>query len=190
MGGIGGVTPTGPGLQLNPFLEAGRRSLDDELAARLAGITPGREQLLAQGRLQEARLGTNEGLDRRRMMEMLAERGALGGGVQRIDEGNLATDYLRQRQDLAQMIAEGLAGFSGEEADARGDFQRGLSELYLEAASQQANDPYSPTGAANRNPRPGTPRRRRRRPNADRNARVGRQQRNRRRRRRRTGGGS
>jgi hypothetical protein len=166
--GGGGITPGPPqgsgsqvgtgtgGLPLDPAFEAGRRALEDELAAYLAGIAPQRDALLAQGNLAEARLGTNEGLDRRRMMDMLAERGAVGGGVQRFDEGNLATDYARQRQDLASQLAQGLAGFAGQEGEARGGYQRGLMELLLASAANAANSPYTPT------PRPGGGRRRNR----------------------------
>jgi hypothetical protein len=143
-GGAGGAPAQG-GLPLDPQFEAGRRILEDELAARLGGLGPLRAALQAQGQLQEARLGTNEGIDRSHMMTGLAERGALGGGVQRQDEAHLATDYMRQRQDLANMIAGGLADYANQEADARGGYQRGLMELLLSSANNSAQSPYTPT---------------------------------------------
>jgi hypothetical protein len=148
----GALGPTG--LPLDPTFEAGRRMLDDELAARLAAFGPGRAALLAQGQLGEARLGTNEGIDRGRMMEQLAERGALFGGVQRKDEGELSTDYLRQRQDLANMQAQGLADFSAQEGEARGGYQRGLMELLMDSANRSAMSEYTPTPQPGSAPRP------------------------------------
>jgi hypothetical protein len=138
-------------MPLDPAFEAGRRMLDDELAARLAGLEPGRAALLAQGELGQARLGTNEKIDQGRMMEALAERGALFGGVQRKDQGELSTDYLRQRQDLANMQAQGLADFSTQEGEAQGGYQRGLMELLLASAANSAQSPYTPT------PKPAAP---------------------------------
>lgn len=115
------------------------------LASQLSPIAPGREQLLAGQQLQQTRLGTNEGIDQRSLLESLNARGAYGGGIQNRDMGRLGTDYLRQRQDLATTTAGGLSGYAQQEADARATYQRGLQELLLQLAQRQAVSPYAVT---------------------------------------------
>ncbi len=136
--------PGAGGLPLDPYFEAGRRSLDDMLAAQLAGLAPAREQIMAQQGLSEARLGTNEGNDIERLMSQMAARGILNSGIQRENRADLGTDYLRSRQDLTNMTAAQLAQLTGAEGDYRGDFQRQLMELLLQSAARNAQDPYAP----------------------------------------------
>lgn len=151
-GGMPGGTPgpqTGPGgqgqagLPLDPIFEMQRRGFEDQLAQRLGMLNPLREQIGAQQQLQSARFDTNEGVDRNRLLESLNARGAYGGGIQSRDMGMLGTDYLRQRQDLANDTASQYGGIAGQEGDARLQYMQQLQEALLAAAGRASNDPYA-----------------------------------------------
>jgi len=141
------VPPAEPStdLPLDPYYEQQRRLLQDAYTARMGQIAPQREQVLADRTLQEARLGTNEGVDTRRMLESLAGRGAFGGGIQARDQGYLSTDYLRQRQDLATNVANALSQLSMGESEAGLQLNQGLMEALLELANRQAMSEYAVT---------------------------------------------
>jgi hypothetical protein len=143
-------------MPLDPMFEQGRRFLDDELAAILGTVPGAREQILASQGLAEARLGTNEAADFDQLRQVMAARGIFGSGIQRQDEGELGTDYLRQRQDLASNVGTSLADLARYEAEARANYARGLQELLMESAANSAASQYTPT------PGPGTTNRRRR----------------------------
>ena len=148
--GGGGTTPppggTDPatGLPLDAYFEAQRRALNDALMARLGASAPQRELIAAQQGLQTARLGTNEQVDTRHLLESLAGRGAFGGGIQTRDQGYLGTDYLRQRQDLASNVASGYAGLAQGDAEAQAQYSSGLVEALLALAQRQATSQYAP----------------------------------------------
>lgn len=133
------------GLPLDPFFEAGRRSLEDEMTGRLASIAGLRGQLGPERDLALARIGTNEGIDRRQLDEGLAGRGVFESGIRTRDQGMLGTQYLRTRQDLANDFGQRTAGLANQEADVRGGYQRGLMELLMDLANRQAQSPYAPT---------------------------------------------
>jgi hypothetical protein len=132
-------------LPLDSYFEAQRRQIADALSARLGYINPQREQVGAQQALQEARLNTNEGVDQRRMLEALAGRGAFGGGIQARDQGYLSTDYLRQRQDVAQGSADAYSGLAQQESEAQAQYSSQLMEALMALAQRQAQSQYAVT---------------------------------------------
>jgi hypothetical protein len=149
-GGGNGLPPIGTdgiptGMPLDSIFEAQRRAYSDQLARTLGLIGPQREQIGAQEALQSARMNTNEGVEQRRMLESLAGRGAFGGGIQVRDQGLLSTDYLRQRQDLAQGSAQGYAGLAQQESDAQSMYSSQLMEALLQLAQRQAQSQYAVT---------------------------------------------
>lgn len=161
-GGVGaGGTATGVGLPLDPLFEAQRRALEDALAAQLQPLGPARDRILAEQNLQQTRLGTNQGVDQRRLMDLMAARGIVNSGIQARDTGRLATDYLRQYQDLANTTAGQLGEVSTAEAGAQAEYQRGLMELLLALANRSSQDPYAAVANQNLNQTPGYSRRRR-----------------------------
>ena len=162
--GPGGIDPLS-GLPLDPTFEAQRRLLDDALAGRLGALAPLRAQIAAQQQLQGTRLDTNEGVDRGRLLDQMAARGIVGSGIQREDTGRLGTDYLRQRQDLANAAAGQYADLSRAEGEYRNEYSTGLSELLLALAGRQLEDPYAVTPAPERPRDRNQPRRRDRRRN-------------------------
>lgn len=132
-------------LPLDATFEAQRRAYEDALAAQMGVLGPMREQVGANLGLQGARLDTNQNQDQRSMLESLAGRGAFGGGIQTRDTGNLATNYLRQHQDLANSAAGQYSDIAQRGADAQTQYQQSLAEALLALAQRQAQSQYSVT---------------------------------------------
>lgn len=128
-------------LPLSPYFEAGRRSLNDQYSQTLAQINAGRSQVQPQLNLGLARLGTDQGIDYRRLQSTLADRGIYNSGVTNTSRNQLFTQYDRQRQDYAQQAQDQLGNFAQQDAQARLSYVQGLQQLLLAAAQAAAADP-------------------------------------------------
>lgn len=143
----GAAFPNGelaPGLPLSPEFEQGRRMLEDELAAALAQIQVGRDEIPAIVNMIEARLKNDEVDDVRRTNEAANARGLYNSGIRTTDVGRVNQAYGRQRQDVGTEMARTLRDLAGQESTARGGYDRGLLELLLEEGRRTAADPNAP----------------------------------------------
>lgn len=142
------------GLPLDPTFEAQRRIAEDQLARTLAQIAPQRENIAAQQALAQARLGTQQGYDTQQLLENAASRGTLDSGLYGESRGRLATDYLRQNQDLSADVADAYSALSEAASGAYGDYAQQMAEYLLELANRTAADQNSPVNrVARRNPK-------------------------------------
>lgn len=128
-------------MPLDPYLEQGRRGLEDMLQASLAQINASRGMIDPQLQLQLARLRTNEGIDNRGLNEAMVGRGIYNSGVTTVNRNELTTQYDRQRQDMGAAAAAQYGQLSNAEAQARLQYQQGLQELLLQVAAMQAQNP-------------------------------------------------
>lgn len=151
-GGGGGRRTGGPHLPLDPQFEAQRRLLEDQLQASLSPLRAAHDQVLASNGLQQARLDTNQGVDTDSLLNSLAARGIFGSGIQNHDMGQLATDYLRQNQDLANATAGSLGDIASQRSAARLAYNQGLQEALLASAQRSNADKYAvaPMGGGRR----------------------------------------
>jgi hypothetical protein len=131
-------------LPLTGYGQAGLNSIEDSLAADLAGYGAQYSQIAPQYNLQNARLQTNESLDRQHLAEQLADRNIFNSGVTNTDLTNLAGDYNRQYQDLISQTQGQAANVTSGISGTVGDYYKSLADLYNQIASTEYDNPYSP----------------------------------------------
>lgn len=119
----------GFGLPLDAGFEAQRRQMVDALNRNMANIFSQRGLVEGRYGLQNARLGTQQGLANTSLLDMLASRGAVGGGIQNRQQRLLDQDFQRQFQDLGF----GQAGELGELAQQQSGLQTGFTQQLIEA---------------------------------------------------------
>jgi hypothetical protein len=132
-----------PGMPLDPYYEAQRRMLEDQLQASLSPLRSAHDQVLASNGLQQARMDTNQGVDTDQLLNSMAARGIFGSGIQNHDQGQLSTDYLRQNQDLANATAGSLGDIASQRSAANLAYQQGLQEALLASAQRSNADKYA-----------------------------------------------
>lgn len=148
-------------LPLDPAFEAQRRALENQLQTTLGSIGPAREQVASQENQALARMTTDEANATQNLNENLVGRGIEQSSIRPQLLGDLATQSLRNRQDLAGQVANAYGDIAQAATGAYGDYAQGLAEALLSLANRQATSPYSLTPTL-RTPRP-KPRKPRRR---------------------------
>lgn len=171
-GNQGGGQPT---LPLDPAFEAGRRALDDQLSATLAGLGASRQEIQATLALVMARLEQDRAEALSQTNEAANARGIYNSGIRFEDLGDVYSDFQRQQQDLAADAGRQARELAMAESGARADYGRGISELLADlAARSAANGLGGATEAPSQNQGSGQRRRpRNRRRNRSRNRRRG-----------------
>lgn len=130
-------------MPLDPFYEAARRLLEDQLRQQLAGFAAQRPELLSANNLFMQRLGTNQGIDTSHLNASLASHGIFNSGIRTTDTERLNTGYDRQRQDAAFDLARSLGGIAQGQSQARLNYGQGLMEAQLDSARRLGQDPYA-----------------------------------------------
>jgi len=146
-----------PNLPLDPTFEAQQRYANDALMASLSPLGPQADQIAAQLALARAREATQQGYDTQTLRENLNARGMLASSVLPDDLSRLATDYLRQDQDLAAQAAQAYGNIAQAASGAYGEYYRQIAEALLGLQQRSESNQYAPT------PRRRRPNRRRRR---------------------------
>lgn len=131
------------GIPLDPFFEAARRMLEDQLQQQLAGINAQRPELLGANNLFMQRLGTNQNIDERHLNAGLVSHGLFNSGIRTTETGRMDTQYDRQRQDAAFDLAKALGGLSQQASGARLNYTQGLQEAQMDSARRLGQDPYA-----------------------------------------------
>ncbi len=151
----GGDTGAGVpgGVPLDPAYIAQQRMIQNQLNQTLQGTNPALEQIAAQQALAQARLGTNQSNDQQALMESLAGRGVLDSSLYGTNLGNLATNYLRQNQDLAGNVAQAYGGVYQDQQNAYNQAQQQLVEALIAASNNAATSTYTPVAGNTRRPR-------------------------------------
>lgn len=128
------------GLPLDPQFEMQMRLLNDQLTQALTGANSSKEQLSAYGKQQSGRLSTNQGIEHQDLKDNLAARGVMNSSLYGSNLGDLETNYLRQRQDLANNLASGFSDIYGQESEAILSYNQQLQEALMDLANRAAND--------------------------------------------------
>lgn len=156
-GGQGGGSGAGPGalsqLPLDGYYEQQRRMLDDSLQAQLAPLSGAREQLGAYQNLASNRLDTNQDVSHQQLMDNLAARGIYDSGLYGQGLGDISTDYLRQRQDLATSLAGQYGDIASQESGAYLSYDQQLQQALIDLANRMTQDQNAPVARPRRRPR-------------------------------------
>lgn len=161
-----GVPPPGQqNLPLDATFEGQRRLFEDALQAQLSPLNAQGESIGAQLQLARAREQTNKMFDQQNLREGLNSRGMLNSTVYGDDLGKLATDYLRQDQDLGSQAADAYGNLAAAASGAYGDYYRGMAEYLLQLQNRLESSPYTVTPSIPNQTRIAPRRRRRRRNN-------------------------
>jgi hypothetical protein len=155
----GGAQPTGqpavpgqypmpsqanPGLPLDTTYEAQRRMAENSLQSQLAPLGPQGESIASQLQLAEARQATNKMYDTQQMKETLNGRGMLNSSLLGDESTKLATDYLRQNQDLGAQSAQAYGNLAQAAAGAYGDYYQQMAEYMLQLQQRTEQSAYAP----------------------------------------------
>ncbi len=153
-GDTGAGVPGGDTMPLDPNFIAAQRAAQLQMNSTLNGVNPQLEQIQAQQALAQARLGTNATNDTQSMMESLAGRGVLNSSLQSDARGNLATNYLRQYQDLGSNVAQAYSTVYQQQQDAYNTYQQNLIEALLNAGNTAETSAYTPVNYRTKPRRP------------------------------------
>jgi len=141
------MPPAGGGLPLTGAGEQGQRLAEDQLASQLSQLGIARDQIEPFLEMFRQRTATNQGLDKAALDESLVGRGIYNSSIRTDDQFNLDTGYDRQRQDAAIQAAGQYADIDQQAAEAYGEYNRQLQELWLNISQGQAENPSPVLGA-------------------------------------------
>lgn len=123
-----------------PF-EAGRRNLEDSLSGGLNSIQNQWSLIAPSNNLFLQRLATNQGKDTSDLQEQMVGRGIYDSSITPYEVGQLNQGYDRQRQDQAFTLAGQYGDLSNQAGSQLQDYERGLIDLLLQEAADQAANP-------------------------------------------------
>lgn len=123
-----------------PGFEHAQTDINDQLMAAMTAYSTGGRMIPAVGGLSLARLGTDEGFARDRLMEDLAGRGITGSSdANYLMNRDVQVPFGRGRQDIGLNMAGQYADLGSQYG---GSLLSGQRSLY-DALNQRANDAYS-----------------------------------------------
>lgn len=127
------------GMPLDPNFILTRTGAQGQLSGTLAGLSGQRAYLGAQNELGLARLGTDERLQGDLLNEQLAGRGIYDSSIATDDRFNLATQYTRQRQDMANTMLQQYGALGSQANQAWLDYQNTLAQALYRSARDNTN---------------------------------------------------
>jgi hypothetical protein len=136
--------PPAQSLPLTGYGLQARNQIESALSSDLAGYGAQYSQIAPQYNLQNARISTNEGLDRQHQAESLADRGIFLSGVTNDQFNQLAGQYNRQYQDLISQAQQQATDVTQGISGSVGDYYASLADLYNQIAATEYQNPYSP----------------------------------------------
>lgn len=128
-------------MPLSGQFESGRRQLEDSLSSGLNQIGNQWSTLGPQNNLFLQRLATQQGLGQADVKEEMVGRGIYDSSITPYELSKLNADYDRQRQDQAFTMADQYRELSSGAAGVIQDYERGLIELLLQQAADEAANP-------------------------------------------------
>lgn len=131
-------------LPLTGYGQASLNSIEDSLAANLAGYGAQYSQIAPQYNLQNARIATNEGQDRAHLAETLADRGIFNSGITNDQFQQLAGNYNRNYQDLISQAEQQAINTTSGVSGTVGDYYNSLADLYNQIAATEYQNQNSP----------------------------------------------
>lgn len=142
-GSGGGGSPALSSLPLDPTFEQQRRYLDDSLSAAMNSVAAARDNLNSYSNVAEGRLATNQDLSVNQFKDSLAGRGLVDSSLYGRGLTNIATDYLRQNQDLGFNLAGQYGDLATQASGAQLSYEQQIQQALTDLANRLAQDTHT-----------------------------------------------